>query len=105
MSEWDFWDDEAELHCVGYNSQIDEDMLAVLKGIAAKKFNSDIAAELGLPEQYVELMQSIFCSVGWAEYGTSPRGCWIDPTHDAGSLIAKYDAYVQKRWRDEDPDD
>jgi hypothetical protein len=98
--EWDFWTDEAELGCVGYNSEIDTDALAVLKAIQAGKFNSDIATELGLPTQYVELLQSIFCSVGWGEYGTSPRGCWIAHEHDANALVTKFEAYVERRWGD-----
>lgn len=99
--EWDFWDDAAKLSCVSYNSQIDNDALAVLKGIAAGKFNDDIARELGFPEQYVELLQSIFCSVGWADYGTSPRGCFIASDHDAAKLIGKFEGYVRRKWYDD----
>jgi glucan biosynthesis protein len=96
--EWHFWSDEAKLSCVGYSSRLDYDALNVLKGIAEKKYNTDIAQELGLPEQYVELLQSIFCSVDWCEYGTSPRGCWIDPSKDADELIAKFERYYRDRW-------
>lgn len=97
---WDFWE-EVGLSCVSYNSQIDEDALAVLKGIRANKYNTEIAAELGLPAQYVELLQSIFCSAGWCEYGTSPRGCWLKEYDDAkaDAMVAKFEAYVRNMWR------
>jgi len=95
--EWDFWD-EVGLDCVSYNSRIDTDALAVLRLIAAKKGNGTIAAELGLPEQYVELLQSIFCSMGWCDYGTSPRTCFIDPTRDGAELIARLEKYMNDQW-------
>jgi hypothetical protein len=96
--DWNFWGDTAKLSCVGYNGAIDHDALGVLRGIAAGKFCDDIATELNLPRQYVELLQSIFCSVGWADYGTSPRGCWIDPDHKGEELIGAYAAYMKRRW-------
>lgn len=98
--DWDFWDKTAKLSCVGYSQAIDEDALAVLRGIAARKFCDVIAAEQNLPRQYVEMLQSIFCSVGWADYGTSPRGCWIDCRHNAEELISAFEAYVKRRWGD-----
>jgi hypothetical protein len=98
QEEPDFWE-LVGLHCVGYNSQIDEDALAVLKGIAVGKYCTDIANELGLPAQYVELLQSIFCSADWCEYGTSPRGCWINPKLDAGAVVDWFEGYVQRQWR------
>lgn len=96
--EWDFWADEADMGAISYNAQIDLDLLAVLKGIAAKKYCTDIAAELGLPDRYIELLQSILCSVGWCDYGTSPRGCWIDGDHDADALIIRLGRYVNEQW-------
>jgi hypothetical protein len=95
---WDFWNDTAKLRCVGYSAAIDADALAVLRGIAAGKFCDDIAAERNLPRQYVELLQSVFCSVGWADYGSSPRVCFIDPDHKPEELISAFEAYVKRRW-------
>lgn len=95
--DWDFWTDEVKsLHCVGYNSKIDYDALAVLEGIQFKEYCTEIATKTGLPAEYVELLQSIFCSAGWAEYGTSPRGCWLTKSGETG--ISKFAAYVEARW-------
>lgn len=96
--EWDFWEDACKIYCVPYDKAIDDDLLAVLKGIALKKYNTDIAKELGYPPQYVELLQSILCSADWCDYGTSPRGCWIRHDLDADALIAKLERDIARRW-------
>lgn len=94
---WDFWE-EAKIHCASYNSNIDLDLYRVFCGIVAKKFNTDIAAELKLPPQYVELLQSILCSMSWCDYGTSPRGCFVDLDHDPEVLRAKLLDYLGRKW-------
>jgi len=93
----DFWRDELGV-IAPYNMRIDHDALAVLKGIVAGKFNSDIAKELDLPEQYVELLQTLFCSADWAEYGTSPRGCWIIPYGKGDERITEFEVGMKRRW-------
>ena len=98
-NDWDFWEDEAKITCIPYSSRIDEDMLNTLKLIAEEKFNHEIAEILNLTPQYVELMQSIFCHAGWCEYGTSPRGCWIDHSKNKEELIDKYNYYFKRRWK------
>ena len=95
---WDFWEDEAAIDCVSYNARIDIDAYQVLQGIALGHGNKQIADDLKLPEQYVELLQSIFCSVGWCDYGTSPRACWIDHRHSKDELVEKYAKYIERRW-------
>jgi len=96
--EWDFWEDEAKINCVAYNSQIDQDLINIFKLISEGKFNTKIAKELDLPDQYVELMQSILCHADWCDYGTSPRGCWIDHKKDKLELIEKLEKYYFNRW-------
>jgi hypothetical protein len=96
-NEFDPWE-EFGLRCVNYNSQIDEDMINVMKCIKNKKYNSDIAVELNLSEQYVELLQSILCSKNICEYGTSPRGCWFMHSIDADEYINKWQEYYKNNW-------
>lgn len=97
---WSPWD-ALGLSCCSYNSKVDDDALAVLRGILAKQYNSDIAAATGLSPSHVELYQSIFSGAHWCEYGTSPRGCWF--VYDRGEnfgerLIAAWEAYYERRW-------
>lgn len=84
---------------VGYNSQIDLDAINVLKLIRKKKFNIDIASELNLPQQYVELLQCIFVSADNEifDYGSSPRGVWMND--HTSEMAEKCDAYV-KAWEE-----
>lgn len=91
-NEFDPWT-EWGLGCVGYNGQIDTDVINILKRIREKKFCTDIAKELNLPAQYVELIQSILASHDIVEYGTSPRGCWFNMSE------IEADAYI-KKWED-----
>lgn len=87
------------IRTASYSEQIDLDCIAVLKGIAAKQYCTDIAAANSLPPAYVELLQSLFCNAGWAEYGTSPRGCWPQWGTDFSGLIAAWEAYAERQWR------
>lgn len=98
---WDPWS-ALGISCASYSSQIDADAIHILKAIASRQFNSDIAVMLGLPEQYVELLQSIFCSAGWCDYGTSPRGCF--PAMDWNefqAIISAWEAYYDRQWNNE----
>jgi len=79
-----------------YNSAVDEHIIYVIDRMIPKPyaaFSSDIAKEKGWPEEYVELIKYILCSAELAEYGTSPRGAWIN--HDLADLMPK----VIERWR------
>ena len=93
---WDPWE-ALGLRCLSYNSEIDQNAIDVLRGIGDKLYNSDIAARTGLPAQYVELLQSIFCGSDWCEYGTSPRGCF-PMADDFPALIAAWEAFYERRW-------
>jgi Mn-dependent DtxR family transcriptional regulator len=75
------------IECGGYNSQIDEDIIRVMETIATEySYVTDIADKLHLQDSYVELIQYIICSLDYAEYGTSPRGCWLT---DKGTEMLK----------------
>lgn len=72
------------LRCFSYNDQITEDFWRVLQEIASwdalqkpAPCTLRIAEKLGLDRNYVELIQYIICNNGMAEYGTSPRCCWL----------------------------
>lgn len=102
---WNPWE-ALGLGCCHYNSEIDAQAIWVLQGIADKKFNTDIAEETGLSPSHVELLQGIFCSRDWAEYGTSPRGCFPNygsEFEDLGRLIASWKAYYLRHWSEECP--
>ncbi len=96
----DFWDpwETLGLGCCSYNSEIDQQAIEVLRGMATATYCTDTAERTGMSPSHVELFQSIFCSAGWGEYGTSPRGCWpIDPG-GFPALIAAWEAYYLRHW-------
>lgn len=101
VQEWDFWDDVG-LHCAGYSSEIDEDLIKVFLGIRKGWNAREIALNLSMAERYVELLQYTFCSIGWADYGTSPRGCYIDPDHNADELQEKLLKWFVTNWSEDD---
>ena len=108
-ADGDYWDpwDALGLPCCSYNSEIDEQAIAVLQGIADKMFNTDIAEKTGMSPAHVELWQGIFCSRDWCEYGTSPRGCFPNygsEFEDIGRIIASWKAYYQRHWNEAYPD-
>ncbi|HEY1605579.1 MAG TPA: hypothetical protein VGF77_08260 [Allosphingosinicella sp.] len=117
----DNWDDpwvDLGVPLGGYSSSVDDDILAVLKAIrdgsrrlrqnedGPGNYVTDIAKVTGLSESHIELIQYIFCSCDWCDYGTSPRGCFPnwerfdDDGFDA--LISRFEAYYRRRWK-EDP--
>ena len=95
--ELDPWTDLG-LHCVGYSSKIDSDMIVVLRGIRAKRFCTDIAQENHLSAEYVELLQSILASADIVEYGTSPRGCFFMDDKRADEYIKMWETYYKNKW-------
>ena len=67
------------IKCGGYNSEVDDDIINVMRVIRDDRpaFYTDIAEKLQMKPPHVELIQYILCSMDFAEYGTSPRGCWL----------------------------
>ena len=77
-----------------YNGQIDEDFIYVIEAmLAGNGFSEEIAQRKGWPPEYPELIKYLLCQCGLAEYGTSPRGAWIE--HALQPLMPK----VLARWR------
>lgn len=68
-----------EFHCACYDGGVDLDVLNVVECIAndEKFFCTHIAEKLNLQEHYVQMIQYLICGPELAEYGTSPRGCWL----------------------------
>lgn len=60
-----------------YNSEVNDEFFNVMSLVAEGKYNSDIAKTLNLKESHVELIQYLLCNADHADYGTSPRGCWL----------------------------
>lgn len=84
--------------CATYNSTVDEQALAVLKGIRDGLFNTDIAKHTGMSREHVELFQYIFCSADWCEYGTSPRGCFPMDYDEFGKIVENFEKHIEVEW-------
>lgn len=95
--DYNFWYEEFNL-IAAYNGQIDLDFQNVLRCISEKKFSTEIAKELNLTPEYVELVQTMFCNINWCEYGTSPRGCWIIHNIKYEDLDAKLKEHYYNHW-------
>lgn len=98
---WDFWD-QIGMHCAGYNSAIDADLIRVFIESDTSNDNSEfystqIAARLGLAENYVELLKYALCSANFCNYGTSPRGAWAEHGKQA-ELREKLLEWYERRW-------
>jgi hypothetical protein len=98
----DFWDpwESLGLRCCSYNSEIDQQAIDVLREIGSPEFAycTDIAERTGLSATHVELLQSIFCSADWCEYGTSPRGCWPIDREGFPKLVEAWEQYFERHW-------
>jgi hypothetical protein len=101
---WDPWE-ALGLGCCSYSGDADDNALAVLRGIRDGLYSTDIAKRTGLTSSHVELLQGIFCSADWCEYGTSPRGCWPVDREGFPALIAAWEAYYQRHWGSAPPAD
>jgi hypothetical protein len=68
-----------------YNKAVTNDVWNVFKIIKEDRpaFVTDIAKRLGLSDSHVELIQYLICNNDHAEYGSSPRGCWLTPKGEA----------------------
>lgn len=68
-----------------YNSEVTDHVYGVIDLLGKAKerddsiFNTDIAKILGITDAHAELIQYLVCNNNHAEYGTSPRGCWLTP--------------------------
>lgn len=66
-----------------YNGKVTSEFWSVLRLMGSSKdldqaiFNTEIAEATGLTESHVELIQYLICNNDHADYGTSPRGCWL----------------------------
>ena len=60
-----------------YNGQVYNELWDVITGVANVEFNSSIAESLNLSKTHVELIQYLLCDKELADYGTSPRGCFL----------------------------
>jgi hypothetical protein len=107
---WDPWD-ALGIHCGGYSSSVDDQLLAVMRAVrdgarrsraredGPTNFVRDVARVTGLGEDHVELVQYILCSADLCDYGVSPRGAWpIDDKLD--EFIARFERYYEERWTD-----
>lgn len=70
---------ELNIEVFSYSSKVTDEVWAVIKLIHDEHpiHCNDIALRLGLSASYVELIQYLLCNNDNAEYGTSPRGCWL----------------------------
>lgn len=99
---WDPWG-ALNLRCLSYNAQIDQDAINVLQGIQDKLYCTDIAERYSMSPAHVELLQGIFCSANWCEYGTSPRACFAMDREGFPNLIAAWKDFYHRQWVREGP--
>lgn len=75
--------DELGIQVYSYNQQVSDELFGVFELLAKAKeareaiYNTEIARQLNLSKSHVELIQYLLCNNDHAEYGTSPRGCWL----------------------------
>lgn len=105
---WDPWE-AIHIPSGGYSGQVDIDAIKILRAIRDGvlsgrsggeygNYSTKIAKSTGLSDHHVELWQYIFCSAGWCDYGTSPRGCFPDLEIDFDGLIAAWESYYERHW-------
>ena len=87
-----------ENNCASYDGLVDLDVLNIIQCIAESenKFYDDISTKLNIPMTYVQLVQYLLCSTPTelADYGTSPRGCWLTTEGEAFyEKLRKYHNY------------
>ena len=58
------------INCGGYNSDVDDMIIERMEKIQE---DEDSFAD----NKFDELINYILCSMNYAEYGTSPSGCWL----------------------------
>lgn len=94
---WDPWE-ALRIGCCSYHSAIDVAAIRVLEGIHSGKYCTDIAHENDLDPLLVEMLQGIFCSADWCEYGSSPRGCFPTDRENFHLLIDGWKTYYKITW-------
>lgn len=67
------------IKCGGYSSDVDCAIVEVMRDIKDNRpaYLTDIHKRTQHSIILVQLIQYIICSMDYAEYGTSPRGCWL----------------------------
>lgn len=77
----DLISENLKIDVFSYNDEVSDELFGVMKLISEKQaiFNTEIAKKLNLKNSHVELIQYILCNNDHAEYGGSPRGCWLTP--------------------------
>lgn len=83
-------------HCSTYNGQVYNELMQVITEIYHGQFNSTISFNQKLSPSHVELIQYTLCGRNLADYGTSPRGCWLTPiAKSLFELMQVYDQIIQ----------
>ena len=60
-----------------YNKELDKDIWLVMEHLNEGLYLTEISSKTQLSEKYIELIQHVLCREYLADYGTSPRGCWL----------------------------
>lgn len=93
---FDPWNDVIEGIYGSYSSESDEIMIAALKAVRDRT-TFEFVKERGFVAEFVLYVLS---GHGLTEYGTSPRGGWIEPSiKDLWQpLIDKWESYANIMW-------
>lgn len=84
---------------------IDIDLLNVYSCVYQEMFCSEIILKLKLEQDYVELLLTILCSVDLLDYGTSPRGSFINDEYDFETTYQLMKDDIIERWELNDDKD
>jgi len=87
---YDFWSDILGVAYGGYAQNLDEDVMRVMERMQGGDFFAESA--------YEELISYILCGADLAEYGTSPRGAWIN--HEIKDLVPATISRWRRDWED-----
>lgn len=61
-------------------------------------FYTEIADKLKITPEFVQLVQYLLCGADLAEYGTSPRGCWLTNKGEAWiSSLKPYYSFLNEK--------
>lgn len=98
---FDMWE-ELGIRFASYSQSIDRKVIDIMKCKLNKdtSFSSNCAKHLAIDEDFVELINYIFCSALDFDYGTSPRGCWPPDEEAFKEFIEKCEKQYKKVWID-----